>query len=453
LKTTRGPLKAYRFLAEEVWDLDESTLKKSRAYLLKSWKFVYLTLLQFTDAQLALRATSLVFTTLLSIVPLLAVSFSVLAAFGVHNEAAPMLNKFLAPLGPQGGEITQRIIQYIGRMKIGVLGAIGLSVLFYTVIGVIYKIEEALNYIWKVRKPRSLSRRFTEYLSILLVGPILMFSAIGLTASLESNTLVQKIAAIGPFGAVYIFLGRLVPYIATCAVFTLVYLLLPNTKVKLTSALAGGIFAGVAWEVTGWAFATFVVSSGKYSAIYAGLAIVILFMTWLYWSWLIFLVGGAVSFYYQYPRYASLKGAPGALSASLKEKLYVLVMYMVGYNFYFGKPPWTLATLAGRLKLPPDIVQDTVSDLEGEKLIYETGEEGGAGYLPGRDIENITVREVISHARRAGSAAFARLAKCDAPEVDKLLTQMEEKISDASAGRTIKDLVISSQEIKKGRAA
>jgi membrane protein len=452
LKTAKGPLRAYRFLAEEVWDLDESTLKKPRAYLVKTWKFAYLTLRQFTDFQLALRATSLVFTTLLSIVPLLAVSFSVLAAFGVHNQAAPMLNRFLAPLGPQGGEITQRIIQYIGRMKIGVLGAIGLSLLFYTVIGVIYKIEESLNFIWRVRKPRSLSRRFTEYLSILLVGPILMFSAIGLTASLKSNTLVQKIAAIGPFGIVYIFFGRLIPYITVCAVFTLIYLLLPNTKVKLTSALAGGIFAGVAWEVTGWAFATFVASSGNYSAIYAGLAIVILFMTWLYWSWLIFLVGGSVSFFYQYPRYASLKDTPGALSASLKERLSILVMYLVGYNFYFGKPPWTLATLAGRLRLPPDIVQDTISIMEGERLIYETGEEGG-GYLPGRDIENITVKEIISHARHAGSEAFARLAKGDAPEVDALLQQMEEKISDASGGRTIKDLIISGQETKKGRAA
>jgi membrane protein len=452
LKTTKGPLKAYRFLMEEVWNLDESALRRHEAYLVKTWKFSYLTLRQFTDFQLALRAMSLVFTTLLSIVPILAVSFSVLAAFGVHNQVAPMLNKFLAPLGPQGGEITQKIEQYIGRMKVGVLGVIGLSLLFYTVIGVIYKIEEALNYIWRVRKPRSLSRRFSEYLSILLVGPILMFSAIGLTASLKSNTLVQKIAAIGPFGVVYIFLGRLVPYIMTCAVFTLVYLLLPNTKVKFTSALAGGIFAGVAWEITGWAFATFVASSGNYSAIYAGLAIVVLFMTWLYWSWLIFLVGGAVSFFYQYPRYASLKETPEALSGSLKEKLSVLVMYLVGYNFYFGKPPWTLATLSGRLKLPPDIVQDTISILEGEKLIYETGEEG-AGYLPGRDIENITVKELISHARRAGEEAFARLAKGDAHEVDMLLAQMEEKISDASGGRTIKDLVVSGQEINKGRAA
>ncbi|MGC2424326.1 MAG: YihY/virulence factor BrkB family protein [Nitrospirota bacterium] len=444
--------KTYRFLLEEVWNLDESVLKRHEAYLVKAWKFSYSTLRKFTDVQLGLRATSLVYTTLLSIVPLLAVSFSVLAAFGVHNQVAPMLSDFLKPLGPQGAVITQNMTQYIGRMKVGVLGAIGLSLLFYTVIGVIYKIEEALNFIWRVKKPRTFSRRFSEYLSILLVGPILMFSAIGLTASLQSNTLVRKIASIGPLGAVYIFFGRLIPYITMCAVFTLIYLLLPNTKVKFKSALAGGIFAGVAWEITGWAFATFVASSGSYSAIYAGLAIVVLFMTWLYWSWLIFLVGGSVSFFYQYPRYASLKDAPGALSASLKERLSVLVMYLVGYNFYFGKPPWTLDALAGRLKLPPDIVQDTISVLEGEKLIYETGEEG-AGYLPGRDIEKITVEEVISHARHAGGEAFARLTKGDAPEVDKLLTQMEEKLSDASGGRTIKDLVLSGQETKKGRAA
>jgi membrane protein len=444
--------KAYRFLAEEVWNLDESVLKKHEAYLVKAWKLGYLTLRQFMNFQLALRAMSLVFTTLLSIVPLLAVSFSVLAAFGVHNQIAPMLNQFLKPLGPQGAVITQNIVQYIGRMKVGVLGAIGLSLLFYTVIGVIYKIEEALNFIWRVRKPRSLSRRFSEYLSILLVGPILMFSAIGLTATLKSNTLVRGIASIGPFGIVYVFFGRLIPYVMTCAVFTFIYLLMPNTKVRFSSALAGGIFAGIAWEVTGWAFATFVVSSGNYSAIYAGLAIVVLFMMWLYWSWLIFLVGGSFSFFYQYPRYASLKEAPEALSGNLKEKLFIMIMYLVGYNFYSGKPPWTLATLAGRLKLPPDIVQDTIATLEEQKLIYETGEEG-AGYLPGRDIEKITVKEIISHARTAGAEAFARLEKGDAPEVDALLAQMEDKISEAAGTRTIKDLVISGQETKKSRAA
>ncbi|MHB8173869.1 MAG: YihY/virulence factor BrkB family protein, partial [Nitrospirota bacterium] len=359
--------KVYRFLTEEVWTRDLSRLKKHEAYLVSAWKLLYSIARQFRDFQLQLRTMSLVYTTLLSIVPLLAVSFSVLQAFGVHNQIAPFLSGFLKPLGPQGAVITNKIIEYIGRIKVGVLSTIGLSLLFYSMIGVIYKIEEALNYIWRVGRPRSFSRRFSEYLSILLVGPILMFSAVGMTAAIQSNALVKKVISIGPLGYAYVILGHLVPYITTCAAFTFVYILMPNTKVKVKSALAGGIFAGVAWEVTGWAFAKFIASSSSYSAIYAGFAILLLSMMWLYWSWLIFLVGGSVSFFYQYPHLAGKRGTPGgALSGSARERLTVLAMYLIGYNFYFGKPPWTLNTLSDRLGLPVDVVQEAVSALEGE---------------------------------------------------------------------------------------
>ncbi len=432
---------ARRFLFEEVWTRDISSLKRHEAYLVSAWKLLWSAVRSYRDFQLQLRTMSLVYTTLLSIVPLLAVSFSVLQAFGAHNIIAPLLLGFLKPLGPQSAVIVRNIIAYIGRIKIGVLSSVGLSLLFYSMIEVIYKIEEALNYIWRVKRPRSFRRRFSEYLSVLLVGPILIFSAMGLTAAIQSNALIESITSIGAPGYAYVFLGRLLSYVTTCAAFTLVYILMPNTKVKFKSALAGGIFAGVVWEVTGWAFATFVASSKSYSAVYAGLAIILLFMMWLYWSWLIFLVGGSVSFFYQYPRFARKGGIPiDAISGSAKERLAVLAMYLVGYNFYFNRPPWTLEGLSERLGLPPDIVLEAVSALEGEKLVYETAGEG-AGYLPGRDPGSITVKEIIAKARAAGDGPFIRHRKEDVPEVDTLLRLMEEKMSDTLEGWTIKDLV------------
>jgi len=135
------------------------------------------------DGQLTLRAMSLVYTTLLSIVPLLALSFSVLKAFGVHNQIQPMLLRFLEPLGENGAEIAHNIIEFIQRMNVGVLGAVGLVLLLYTAISLMQKIEESLNYIWHVHRPRPLADRFSRYLSVLLVGPILVFSALGITAT------------------------------------------------------------------------------------------------------------------------------------------------------------------------------------------------------------------------------------------------------------------------------
>ena len=149
-------------------------------------------------------------------------------------------------------------------MKVGVLGTVGLVLLIYTVISLIQKIENALNHIWKVKQGRSIARRFSDYISIILVGPVLIFAVVGLTASLLGNSITQKLASIEPFGAIVtIFAGKILSYIAVSAIFTFIYVVIPNARVKFWSALVGGLIAGLAWQVVGWIFAKFVVSSTK----------------------------------------------------------------------------------------------------------------------------------------------------------------------------------------------
>jgi hypothetical protein len=177
-------------LTKVFYSADAGPLSANKAAALKYARFIYFIVKQYTDGDLTLRATSLVYTTLLSIVPFIAVTFSVLKGFGVHDMAEPILERMLAPLGDQSIEIAGRITMFVDNMKVGVLGSIGLSLLIYTVISLIAKIEEGLNYIWRVRSPRSMARRFSDYMSVLLVGPILIFSAIGLTAAIKSNTVV-----------------------------------------------------------------------------------------------------------------------------------------------------------------------------------------------------------------------------------------------------------------------
>ena len=201
--------------------------------------------------QLTLRAMSLVYTTLLSIVPLLALSFSVLKAFGVHNQIQPMLLKLLEPLGEQGVEVAKRIAEFIQNMNVGVLGAVGLALLLYTAISLVQKIEESLNYIWHISQPRRLGERFSRYLSVLMVGPILVFSALGVTATVMNIETVQQLLAFDVLGQVFQLVSRLVPYLLIIAAFTFVYLFIPNTRVRLGAALAGGIVGGVVWQT--WA--------------------------------------------------------------------------------------------------------------------------------------------------------------------------------------------------------
>jgi YihY family inner membrane protein len=208
--------------------------------------------------RLNLYAMSLVYTTVLSIVPVLAVSFSVLKAFGVHNQLEPTLHALLAPLGERGGEITQQIIVFVDNIQVGVLGALGLGFLIYTVISLLQKVEESFNFIWKSRGERSLSRRFSDYLSVLLVGPVLVFTALGITGAVMGSDAVQWVALFEPARTLIAIAGRVVPFLLIVAAFTFIYKVVPYTRVDVRAAFTGAVVAALLWQVAGLAFASVV---------------------------------------------------------------------------------------------------------------------------------------------------------------------------------------------------
>ena len=440
--------KLSNFFTRKVWEMDIAAFGTYKTFLIKSLRLFYVALREFTEGQLTLRAMSLVYTTLLSIVPLIAISFSVLKAFGVHNQVVePFLLKFLAPLGPKGEEITFNIIGFVENIKVGVLGSFGLALLFYTVISGIQKIEKAFNYIWRIEKSRSFARRFSDYISIVLVGPVLMFLAIALTASLTNNTIIKKLISIEPFGTFFYFVAEISPYIFVSAAFTFLYIFLPNTKVKFGSALVGGIFAGVLWETTGWAFASFIVSSTKYAAIYSGFAILVMFMIWLYLSWLILLVGAQISYYHQYPQFLTIKKEFFQVSNRLREKLAFLIMFHISYNYYHNKQPWTVNSIVGHLRLPVEPVQNVLSLLERSNLIVETHDEPPA-YLPARDIETITLKELLNSVRMAEKGAYLmEHGMHSVQEVEEVLKRFDDALDDTLGDETIKNLVLSGAEV------
>jgi len=432
------------FFVRELWDIDLGASSGFKSFIIRTLRLLNVAIREFTEGQLTLRAMSLVYTTLLSIVPILAISISVLKAFGVHNEVVePFLQKFLAPMGVKGAEITSRIIGFVENMKVGVLGSIGLGMLFYTVVSVIQKIEKSFNSIWKIRKARTLARRFSDYISVMIIGPVLIFSAIGITATVMSNTFVQLVLSIEPFGSLFNVLLKLLPYIIVCGAFTFIYILIPNTKVHFTSALTGGVLAGFMWETAGWAFASFTVSSAKYAAIYSGFAILIMFMIWIYLNWLILLVGAQISFYHQYPHFLAAKNEMFFVSNRLRERLAFLVMYFIGANHYHNKPAWTIDMIVQELKLPVDPVYDIISVLQNNGLILETADEPPA-YVPARDIETITLSELLNVVRMAEKETLIIERKViSVPDVDSVLEVLETSTKKALGEQTLKDMVLS----------
>ena len=353
--------------------------------------------------QLMLRATSLVYTTLLSIVPVLALTFSVSKAFGVHGQIEPALQRFMEPLGPKGAEITTNIMSFIDNMHVGVLGSVGLGMLLFTAVSTILKIESSINTIWHVKTMRPLSQRISYYLCVMLLGPILVVSALGLNATLASSHLVQMIISVEPFGHLAVLAGRLLPYVLVVGLFLFLYLFMPNTKVRLLPALTSALVAGICWQSAGWAFARFVAGSTQYAAIYSSLAILIIFMIWLYVSWIVVLVGASVGFYMQHTE--CLMAPPGEephLSAQSQDQLALAIMQALGERYLQGNAALRTEELAKRFHTPGYAIDGILEALAAHGIVVRVEKSQPTAWMPGRDLSNITPWQVLEAVRHAG---------------------------------------------------
>lgn len=271
-----------RYLDRDLWKIDATPRGRLPSLGIAVTRVVVAAVRALADSQLNLEATALVYRTLLSIVPLLAVGFSVLKAFGAEYRIDAVVARILQPLGPSGAQIAAQVVSFVDNLRVSVLGAVGFVLLFYTVLSVIERIESAFNRIWHVRRPRSLARKFSDYLSIVLVGPVLVFGAFAIMAAAQNYWLVQRVLAATHLTGAAVFVARHgAPFVLLVAAFTLLYRLLPHTRVTLRAALVGGTTAALMWHVAGYGFALFVAGSTSYAAIYSGAAVFLISLIWL----------------------------------------------------------------------------------------------------------------------------------------------------------------------------
>lgn len=384
------PNSYYQRLHEWVWRREPKTPGARLA--LHAARYALALTRDLLEGEINLRAMSLVYTTLLSLVPLLALAFSVLKAFGVHNSLEPVLLQLLRPLGEQAEELTRQIVGFVDRMRVGVLGSVGIVLLLYTAVSMVSKVEASFNYIWKIDRTRGFTQRFSEYLLVLMVGPVLVFTALGLTASVRNSAVVAGLMNIEPFGSMILLLTKSVPYLLIVAVLTFMYGFIPNTRVRLKAAAIGGLFAGIAWQSASVLFANVVVKAGNYNAIYSGFAIVILLLLWIYLGWAIILFGCRLAFYVQHPRYLEGRAEtppPGSREAEL---LVLRVMAEVGECFIEGRPPYRFEELQRRLAAPAEWLERAVALLVRAQLLAEAAPE--RQLLPARDLAAIDVAQV-----------------------------------------------------------
>lgn len=417
----------------ENWLLASSEQPSGRllAFARRQMRIAYAVGRDLGSGNLNLHAMSLVYTTLLSMVPLLALSFSVLKAMGVHNQLMPLLYQFLEPLGEQGAEIAEQIVTFVDNMRVGVLGSLGLLLLLYTVISLVQKIERSFNTVWRAPQGRSLAQRFSNYLSVITVGPLLMVAGIGVSATVFASPLVQELRQIEPFGTLIAGFSRSMPFVLTVAAFTFVYVFVPNTRVKLKSGLVGGLVAGVTWQAASLAFASFAVNATRYEAIYSSFAIGILLLIWLYINWIILLTGATISYYHQHQKTISSRQAARS-SPEVEERLALTLMHRVAHAFDRGEPAPSQEMLAVEMGIPGDITQHVSDKLIRAGLLRLGGSQGDE-LVPGRSLDRIRLIDILRAVRADEDELLQRLPIHRCPGLSD--------VEDESLRRTLADQV------------
>jgi membrane protein len=403
----------------------------------RALRYPYALIRDIGHGDLTMRAMGLVYTTLLSIVPLIALSFSVLKGLGYHRDLEPVLYSFLQPLGDKASDLTLQVMQFVDNVRSGVLGSIGLIFLLYTVISMVQKVEESFNFVWRVEQPRSLGRRFSEYLSVIVLGPTVIVGALAIMAAVSSSAIMQTLSHYEPFGMILLMLGKITPYLLVIGVFTFLYGFIPNTKVRFRAALIGGTSAGLAWTASGIILTSFFSAGGGTMVIYAGFAIVIIALIWLHVSWLILLLGVQLAFYVQNPQYLRPGRGEIQLNSSLRERVALSIMYLIVSDYQDSKQRWTINNLAEHLQLPGAALGPIVTALERKGLLTVTDDDT---WLPARDPSVIELGDVLDAVRKDEAGPRLGRIRDVAPAV-ATARAAEGALKESVKGKTVRDLV------------
>lgn len=427
-----------------LWNLADRSLFSPASYgsgvlarTIRVSRYPYAVLRDLVGGQLNLRAMGLVYATLLSLIPALALSFAVLTMLGVHQRLEPVIFEFFRPVGDSALELTQRVLAFADNVRSGLVGTVGFALLLWTLIGTVKKVEDSFNFVWRVQLPRSFARRIAEYVGLLITGPVLVVTVFGLSNFALDSFATRALAAL-PFFAWLLHASiRLAPYFIVVALFTVLYMWIPNTRVQLRPALIGAVSAGVLWAATGKLFTAMVVYTSRLTIVYAGFAIIVAVLLWTYFGWLILLAGAQLSFYVQNPSYLRLGLQTLKISARENEHLALSIMYLVGKAHAAGGKPWSVDSLARELGMPGVAIAEVVETLESESLLVASEEEN---VFPGRDLASIRLTEILDvvRARKGGYVATNALSL---PQVERVQSQIEAAWHDSCGDRSLRELI------------
>ena len=426
-----------QYITHDIWVKKEHEYKSRKMrWAVRQIKVVIFTAQGFGQHEILVRSAALTFYTLMSLVPIAAMVFGIAKGFGLETR----LNEYLYGKFPQYSVLIDQIIDFanalLQRTKGGLIASVGLVVLFWSVLKVFGNIENAFNNIWEVHRSRSFARKFSDYTTVVVVTPILGVISSGIGVQLQSQ--LQHFTS---STVVQILLG-FVSVVMIWLMFAFVYLVMPNTKVKLRNAAIAGVIAGTAFQIFQLAYIYIQSRLTSYNAIYGSFAAVPLFLIWMQSSWQIVLFGAELSFAYQNIQKFEYEKQAREMSYEYHKKALVVVMYQIVNHFINKSGGVSSETIAGALNLPLRVVRDAIYDLEKVGLIASivSKEEKVNLYVPARDVHTLRVYDVVHQVEAAGKASFDTQQSSEFQWADSVLNRLERVVAESDDNVLLKDL-------------
>ena len=380
-----------KFTGTDVWLVEVDKLPRLKGIFYRQLQLTLYVWREFWKDNSLLRASGLTYTTLLTLVPLLALMFALLKGLGVQKALEPF---FLERLTGGSHPITERIMEYVSRIHVGSLGTLGIIFLFLTMILVLTNIEMAFNQIWQVDRGRPWLRKCSDYLGLVVILPVAMFVSLSLMTFVKSHLVTQEFLSIDLLGRTYVYLLKIAPFFVMWLAFSFIYLFMPNTRVNPISASAGGIIGGTLWQFCQWAYIHYQFGSSTYGAIYGALSQLPMLLIWIFVSWIILLLGAEIAFAHQNLARFRLKQRWQAQPTVNRSYWGLQLLLLVGQRFEAGQSPPTIMELAEELEVPADETRALLDVMQNIGALKATGENGHE-VLPARDMRHLMVFDLV----------------------------------------------------------
>ncbi len=438
---TKFTHRAWRFVSEDIWDVELTSLSLMRRFGVNTIRVIHLVLKGFRENECPLHASALTYSSLMSIVPILALALALLRGLGAADRLETRILSAVGAMPVQFQELVNNILGYVRNTNFTTLGGIGLVLLIWIVIDVLGRVEMSFNRVWGVAVPRSLLRKTSDYLSILMVVPVLIVAATTLNATLTSPVIIEFIRTwLGPADLIYYRFLSLMPLMTTWMAFIFLYKYMPNTRVNIVPAVISGLMGGSLWIGWQWIYITLQIGVSKYNAIYATLASIPIFLFWLYVSWQIVLLGAEIGFALQ--NYATYKMEQRAHGASTRSKIMLALSIMshTAQSMMINVPHFRVSTYARIHRVPVRLINEVVEELVEANLLAEVA-AGDGSYVLLKVPDSIRVKDVINVILQFGTSPRSLGLDHLNPAIRQVLGKEETGAAEALKDFSITDLL------------